>query len=289
MQPRVERMVHSMLTSRVILQIRAQVGDNAARSDGMTELSKLTFHDGEQPATIQQVDVKIILEMPHHIIALGKVWFVSGASYAFSVYTSYARPLLERSLGNILSSFPSHQSAIMESNHQPHERELRILCLMRSTLSVIGQVHQSMRLTTILSPQIRKTHRCISYRHRSTYISLCAICIHLSVSQRRGCSFPKPTKLLLIPMSAQQLEAGDCSPTDSDPPAYAKDEVMTQNTSGLQLELNDTTTVQDPRTQVHLLDWLKGCNMTRIHLITAQTLQDQPYISSLWTILTRYS
>ena len=46
-------MVHSMLTSRVILQIRAQVGDNAARSDGMTELSKLTFHDGEQPATIQ--------------------------------------------------------------------------------------------------------------------------------------------------------------------------------------------------------------------------------------------
>ena len=34
-------------------------------------------------------------------------------------------------------------------------------------------------------------------------------------------------------MSAQQLEAGDCSPTDSDPPAYGKDEAMTQNTSRL--------------------------------------------------------
>ena len=39
MQPRVERMVHSMLTSRVLLQIRAQVGNNSARSDGLTELS----------------------------------------------------------------------------------------------------------------------------------------------------------------------------------------------------------------------------------------------------------
>ena len=42
-----------MLTSRAILQIRAQVGNNAAWSNGMAELSRLTFHDGEQPATIQ--------------------------------------------------------------------------------------------------------------------------------------------------------------------------------------------------------------------------------------------
>jgi hypothetical protein len=39
MQPRVERMVHSMLTSRVLLQIRAQAGDNAAWSDGLTGLN----------------------------------------------------------------------------------------------------------------------------------------------------------------------------------------------------------------------------------------------------------
>jgi len=43
MQPRVERMVHSMLTSRVLLQIRASTGDNAARSDELTELSIIHF------------------------------------------------------------------------------------------------------------------------------------------------------------------------------------------------------------------------------------------------------
>ena len=39
MQSRVERMVHSMLTSRVLLQIRAQAGDDAAWSDGLTGLN----------------------------------------------------------------------------------------------------------------------------------------------------------------------------------------------------------------------------------------------------------
>ena len=53
MQTRVVRMLHSMLTSRVLLQIRAHAGDNAAWSDGVTELSMLTFHDGERPPTIQ--------------------------------------------------------------------------------------------------------------------------------------------------------------------------------------------------------------------------------------------
>jgi len=33
-QPRVERVLHSMLSSRVLLQIRAQVGDNVVLSDG---------------------------------------------------------------------------------------------------------------------------------------------------------------------------------------------------------------------------------------------------------------
>ena len=40
MQPRVERMVHSMLTSRV-LHIRASAEDNTAWSDGLTELSTI--------------------------------------------------------------------------------------------------------------------------------------------------------------------------------------------------------------------------------------------------------
>jgi hypothetical protein len=45
MQPRMERVVHSMLTSRVLLQIRAQAGDNAAWSDRLTELSTMsTIH-----------------------------------------------------------------------------------------------------------------------------------------------------------------------------------------------------------------------------------------------------
>jgi hypothetical protein len=45
MQPRVERMVHSMLTSRVLLHIRAQAGDNPVWSDGLTELNTIhLFH-----------------------------------------------------------------------------------------------------------------------------------------------------------------------------------------------------------------------------------------------------
>jgi len=46
-------MVHSMLTSRVLLQIRAHAGGNATWSDGLTELSILTFHDAERPPTHQ--------------------------------------------------------------------------------------------------------------------------------------------------------------------------------------------------------------------------------------------
>ena len=40
-------MAHSMLTSRVILHIRAQAGDNPGRSDGLTELNQFIFHDSE--------------------------------------------------------------------------------------------------------------------------------------------------------------------------------------------------------------------------------------------------
>ena len=41
MQPRVEIMVYSMLTSRVLLHIRASAEDNTAWSDGLTELSTI--------------------------------------------------------------------------------------------------------------------------------------------------------------------------------------------------------------------------------------------------------
>ena len=39
MRLRVERVVHSMLTSRVVLHIRAQAGDNVVLLDGSTNLS----------------------------------------------------------------------------------------------------------------------------------------------------------------------------------------------------------------------------------------------------------
>ena len=42
MQPRVVRMLHSMLASRVLLHIRAVAGDNAVLSDGLVDLNKLT-------------------------------------------------------------------------------------------------------------------------------------------------------------------------------------------------------------------------------------------------------
>jgi len=53
MQPRVERTLHSMLSSRVLLNIRAVAGDDAVGSEGLAELSKLTFHDAERPPTLQ--------------------------------------------------------------------------------------------------------------------------------------------------------------------------------------------------------------------------------------------
>ncbi|KIM35818.1 hypothetical protein M413DRAFT_325366 [Hebeloma cylindrosporum] len=40
----VERMLHSILTSRVILHIRAQAVENPAWSDGLTELSTISIH-----------------------------------------------------------------------------------------------------------------------------------------------------------------------------------------------------------------------------------------------------
>ena len=40
-QPRVERVVHTMLTSRVLLHIRAQAGDDPVWSDGLTELNTI--------------------------------------------------------------------------------------------------------------------------------------------------------------------------------------------------------------------------------------------------------
>jgi hypothetical protein len=42
-RPRMERMLHSMLTSRVLLHIRAQSGDSCVRSDGLVELNTIRF------------------------------------------------------------------------------------------------------------------------------------------------------------------------------------------------------------------------------------------------------
>lgn len=48
-----ERTLHSMLSSRVLLNIRAVAGDNGVRSEGLAELSTLTFRDVERPPTLQ--------------------------------------------------------------------------------------------------------------------------------------------------------------------------------------------------------------------------------------------
>jgi len=37
-------MVHVVLTSRVVLHIRAQAGDSPVWSDGLTELNTIRFH-----------------------------------------------------------------------------------------------------------------------------------------------------------------------------------------------------------------------------------------------------
>jgi hypothetical protein len=42
-QPRVERMLHSMLTSRVVLHIREQAAEDSYRSVGLTELDTIHF------------------------------------------------------------------------------------------------------------------------------------------------------------------------------------------------------------------------------------------------------
>jgi hypothetical protein len=47
MRHRVQRMVHSVLTSRVLLHIREQAGENPVWSDGLTELSTIRFHDSD--------------------------------------------------------------------------------------------------------------------------------------------------------------------------------------------------------------------------------------------------
>jgi hypothetical protein len=43
MRARVERMVHSILTSRVVLHIRAQAEDKPVWSDGLTEMNTIHF------------------------------------------------------------------------------------------------------------------------------------------------------------------------------------------------------------------------------------------------------
>jgi hypothetical protein len=47
-----ERLVHATLTSRVILHIRAQEGDNSVCSDGLTDLGTIRFHDNDTDCTL---------------------------------------------------------------------------------------------------------------------------------------------------------------------------------------------------------------------------------------------
>jgi len=47
MQHRVERMVHSILTSRVVLHIRAKAGDDPVWSDGLTDLDTIRLRDSD--------------------------------------------------------------------------------------------------------------------------------------------------------------------------------------------------------------------------------------------------
>jgi hypothetical protein len=46
-QSRVERVLHSILASRVLLHIRAQAGTNPGWGDGLTELTQINFHCSE--------------------------------------------------------------------------------------------------------------------------------------------------------------------------------------------------------------------------------------------------
>ena len=38
-------MVHALLTSRVVLHIRAEAGDSPVWSDGLTDLNTIRFHE----------------------------------------------------------------------------------------------------------------------------------------------------------------------------------------------------------------------------------------------------
>jgi hypothetical protein len=65
------------------------------------------------------------------------------------------------------------------------------------------------------------------------FILVVALCALVALAIRdEAATTPKLQELPLIPISAQQLEAVDCSPTDSNPPTCAQDEAVTQNTSG---------------------------------------------------------
>ena len=53
---RVERLVHAMLTSRVILHIRAQEGDNFVLSDELRNLGTMRFHDSDTDRTSSTIN-----------------------------------------------------------------------------------------------------------------------------------------------------------------------------------------------------------------------------------------
>ena len=61
-------------------------------------------------------------------------------------------------------------------------------------------------------------------------VALCALVA--LVIRDEAATTPKPPELPLISISAQQSEAVECSPTDSNPPTCAQDEPAEQNTSG---------------------------------------------------------
>ena len=64
-------------------------------------------------------------------------------------------------------------------------------------------------------------------------VALCALVA--LVIRDEAATTPKPPELPLIPISAQQLEAVECSPTDSNPPTCAQSKAVAQDTSRFNL------------------------------------------------------
>ena len=60
-----ERVLHSILASRVLLHIRAQAGDNPGSVDGLTELTQINFCENEFNSQAQtKVSTTNVVSLP---------------------------------------------------------------------------------------------------------------------------------------------------------------------------------------------------------------------------------